>query len=79
MQTQICSAMHVAFSRYQMRFFPALCSTTLSSSSQNSRNGMSPTSVNRGTIAHKGQEYNKRVPVTIMVKNHGGSHSGTNN
>lgn len=79
MQTQICSAMHIAFSRYQMRFFPTLYSTTLSSSSQSSRNGMSPTSVNRGTTAHKGQKYNKGVPVSIMVKNHEGNHSGTNN
>jgi hypothetical protein len=79
MQTQICNAMHIAFSRYQMRFFPAIYSTTLSSSSQSSRNGMSPTSVNRGTIAHKGQEYSKGDPVRIMVKNHEGDHGGTNN
>jgi hypothetical protein len=79
MQTQICSAMHIAFSRYQMRYFPALYSTTLSSSPQSSRNGMPPTSENRGTSAHTGQEDNKRVSVEIMVKNHEGDHSGTNN
>ena len=72
MQTQISSALHIAFSRYQVKSFPASYPTTHPSSSQRARKGMRPITVN--------QEAPRKRIVTknIMVQHHRGDNSSTN-